>query len=239
MHTGMTAFFWAKILITHTNYKEAHCMANIRVLLVDDHDLIRYGLSRLLEDQKGIDVVDEANSGEKAIEKVREIKPDVVLMDINMPGIGGFEATSRICKGFPESKVIVLTSHSEGPLPKRILEAGAVGYLTKGCPVEEMVEAIQKVHSGQRYIAPTIAQQLALSMLPGEESIIDVLSQRELQVLMMISRGMRTNTIADKLNLSPKTVSTYRKRLHEKLDVSNDVEMMHLAIKHGILDETT
>jgi len=212
-------------------------MTNIRVMLVDDHDLIRYGLRRLLEDQAGIEVVDEADSGERALEKVREAKPDVILMDINMPGIGGFEATSRICKSYPDSKVIVLTVHSEGPLPKRILEAGAMGFLTKGCPVEEMVEAIQKVNSGQRYIAPTIAQQLALSMLPGEESIIDVLSQRELQVLIMISRGMRTNTISDKLNLSPKTVSTYRKRLHDKLDVSNDVEMMHLAIKHGVLEE--
>ena len=212
-------------------------MANIRVMLVDDHDLIRYGLRRLLEDQNGIEVVEEANSGEKALEKVRNAKPDVVLMDINMPGIGGFEATSRMSKSYPESKVIALTVHTEGPLPKRILEAGAAGYLTEGCPVEEMVEAIQKVHKGERYIAPTIAQQLALSMLPGEESIIDALSQRELQVLIMISRGMRTNTISEKLSLSPKTVSTYRKRLHDKLDVSNDVEMMHLAIKHGILED--
>jgi two-component system invasion response regulator UvrY len=212
-------------------------MANIQVMLVDDHDLIRYGLRRLLEDQSGIDVVDEASSGEQAMEKVRTVKPDVVLMDINMPGIGGFEATSRITQTHPESKVIVLTVHSEGPLPKRILEAGASGYLTKGCPVEEMVEAIQKVNAGQRYIAPTIAQQLALSMLPGEESVIDILSQRELQVLIMIARGMRTNKISDMLNLSPKTISTYRKRLHDKLDVSNDVEMMHLAIKHGLLEE--
>ncbi len=211
-------------------------MAQIKVMLVDDHDLIRYGLRRLLEDQPGIEVVDEANSGELALEKVRLVKPDVILMDINMPGIGGFEATSRLSKTHPESKVIVLTVHSEGPLPKRLLEAGAVGYLTKGCPVEEMVEAIQKVNGGQRYIAPTIAQQLALSMLPGEESLLDVLSQRELQVLIMISQGMRTNAISEQLSLSPKTISTYRKRLHEKLDVSNDVEMMHLAIKHGLLD---
>jgi two-component system invasion response regulator UvrY len=211
-------------------------MANIRVMLVDDHDLIRYGLRRLLEDQSGIEVVDEACSGEEALDKVRKVKPDVVLMDINMPGIGGFEATSRLNKTGAECRVIVLTVHSEGPLPKRILEAGAVGYLTKGCPVEEMVEAIQRVNAGQRYIAPSIAQQLALSMLPGESSLLDALSQRELQVLIMISQGMRTNAISDKLALSPKTVSTYRKRLHEKLDVSNDVEMMHLAIKHGLLD---
>ena len=212
-------------------------MANIRVMLVDDHDLIRYGLRRLLGDQSGIDVVEEASSGEQAMEKVRSVKPDVILMDINMPGIGGFEATSRISQTHPESRVIVLTVHSEGPLPRRILEAGAVGYLTKGCPVDEMVEAIKKVNAGQRYIAPSIAQQLALSMLPGEESLVDRLSQRELQVLIMISRGMRTNQISDMLSLSPKTVSTYRKRLHDKLDVSNDVEMMHLAIKHGLLEE--
>lgn len=211
-------------------------MANIRVMLVDDHDLIRYGLRRLLEDQSGIEVVDEASSGEEALEKVRTVKPDVVLMDINMPGIGGFEATSRLNKTGASCKVIVLTVHSEGPLPKRILEAGAMGYLTKGSPVEEMVEAIQRVNAGQRYIAPSIAQQLALSMLPGESSLLDLLSQRELQVLIMISQGMRTNAISDKLSLSPKTVSTYRKRLHEKLDVSNDVEMMHMAIKHGLLD---
>jgi two-component system, NarL family, invasion response regulator UvrY len=212
-------------------------VANIQVMLVDDHDLIRYGLRRLLEDQAGIEVVQEASSGEEALDKVRDTKPDVILMDINMPGIGGFEATSRLSKTHPECKVIVLTVHSEGPLPRRILGAGAVGYLTKGCPVEEMVGAIQKVHAGQRYIAPAIAQQMALSMLPGEGSVVDLLSQRELQVLIMISRGMRTNMISEKLSLSPKTISTYRKRLHEKLDVSNDVEMMHLAIKHGLLEE--
>ncbi len=210
---------------------------DIRVMLVDDHDLIRYGLRRLLEDQSGIEVVDEANSGEQALEQVRDSKPEVVLMDINMPGIGGFEATTRMSQSHPEIRIIVLTVHSEGPLPRRLLEAGAVGYLTKGCPVEEMVEAIQKVHSGQKYIAPTIAQQLALSMLPGNESLLDLLSQRELQVLIMISRGMRTNKISEKLCLSPKTVSTYRKRLHDKLNVSNDVEMMHIAIKHGLLEE--
>ena len=205
-------------------------------MIVDDHDLIRYGLRRLLEDQAGIEVVDEACSGEEAMEKARKIKPDIVLMDINMPGIGGFEATSRMCQT-QECKIIILTVHSEGPLPKRLLEAGAMGYLSKGCPVDQMLEAIKKVHTGQRYIAPAIAQQLALSMLPGQESIIDILSQRELQVLIMISRGMRTNEISETLNLSPKTVSTYRKRLHDKLDVSNDVEMMHLAIKHGLLEE--
>ncbi len=206
-------------------------------MLVDDHDLIRYGLRRLLEDQIGIEVIEEANSGELALEKVRKVSPDVILMDINMPGIGGFEATSRLTKSHPECRVIVLTVHGDGPFPKRLLEAGAVGYLTKGCPVEEMVEAIKKVHSGKRYIAPSIAQELALSMLPGDENILDILSQREIQVLIMISQGLRTVNISEQLSLSPKTISTYRKRLYEKLDVTNDVELMHLAIKYGLLGE--
>ena len=210
---------------------------SIRVMLVDDHDLVRFGIKSLLQNQVGIEVVADAESGEQCLEMCREDAPDVILMDVNMPGIGGFEATHRLQTICPETKIIIITVHSDGPLPKRLLEAGAVGYLTKGCEVQEMVDAIHKVSKGLKYIAPSIAQQLALSMLPGNDSPIDTLSQRELQVLLMISQGQRTSTISDKLNLSPKTVSTYRKRLHEKLGVTNDVEMMRLAIQHGILDD--
>jgi len=209
----------------------------IKVMLVDDHDLVRFGIKSLLQNQVGIEVIDDASSGEECLDKCRLSSPDVVLMDVNMPGIGGFEATHRLQQMCPETKIIIITVHSDGPLPKRLLEAGAVGYLTKGCDVQEMVDAIHKVYKGQKYIAPSIAQQLALSMLPGNDSPIDTLSQRELQVLLMISQGQRTSTISEKLNLSPKTVSTYRKRLHEKLGVTNDVEMMRLAIQHGILDD--
>ena len=209
----------------------------IRVMLVDDHDLVRFGIKSLLQNQVGIEVIDDASSGEECLDKCRNNCPDVILMDVNMPGIGGFEATNRLQKICPDSKIIIITVHSDGPLPKRLLEAGAVGYLTKGCEVNEMVDAIHKVFKGHKYIAPSIAQQLALSMLPGNDSPIDTLSQRELQVLLMISQGQRTSMISDKLNLSPKTVSTYRKRLHEKLSVTNDVEMMRLAIQHGILDD--
>lgn len=209
----------------------------IRVMLVDDHDLVRFGIKSLLTNQVGIEVIDDASSGEECLDKCRISAPDVVLMDVNMPGIGGFEATHRLRKICPDTKIIIITVHSDGPLPKRLLEAGAVGYLTKGCEVKEMVDAIHKVSKGLKYIAPSIAQQLALSMLPGNDSPIDTLSQRELQVLLMISQGQRTSMISDKLNLSPKTVSTYRKRLHDKLGVTNDVEMMRLAIQHGILDD--
>lgn len=213
--------------------------SNIGVMVVDDHDLVRHGFTSLLSSQEGIKVVAEANSGEAAIEQCREQNGaiDVILMDVNMPGIGGMEATRRISKQWPDIGIIIITVHADGPLPKRLLKGGAKGYLTKGNDVAEMVEAIKDVYDGGRYIAKDIAQQLALSMLPGQDSIIDSLSKRELQILMMIAQAHKNNEIATTLNISPKTVSTYRKRLHEKLDVSTDIEMLHLAMKHGILDD--
>ena len=213
--------------------------SNIGVMVVDDHDLVRHGFTSLLSSQEGIKVVAEANSGEAAIEQCREQNGaiDVILMDVNMPGIGGMEATRRISKQWPDIGIIIITVHADGPLPKRLLKGGAKGYLTKGNDVAEMVEAIKDVYDGGRYIAKDIAQQLALSMLPGQDSIIDSLSKRELQILMMIAQAHKNNEIATTLNISPKTVSTYRKRLHEKLGVSTDIEMLHLAMKHGILDD--
>lgn len=211
----------------------------INVMVVDDHDLVRYGISRLLQDQESIHVVAEAESGEDAIARCKSNgEPiDIILMDINMPGIGGMEATYRIHKRWPDTGIIIITAHADGPLPKKLLKGGAKGYLTKGTDISEIMTAIKDVHSGGRYITKDIAQQLALSMLPGEESLIDLLSKRELQTLMMIAQGNKTKKISEVLNLSPKTISTYRKRLHEKLNVSTDVEMLHLAYQHGIIDE--
>jgi two-component system invasion response regulator UvrY len=212
--------------------------SNIGVMVVDDHDLVRHGFASLLAAQDGIEVVAQVNSGEAAIEQCRHHHEDidVILMDVNMPGIGGIEATSRISRQWPDIGIIIITVHADGPIPKRLLKGGAKGYLTKGNHVEEMVEAIRDVHGGGRYIAKDIAQQLALSMLPGQDSIIDSLSKRELLILMMIAQGHKNNEIAKTLNISPKTVSTYRARLHEKLGVKSDIEMVHLAMKHGIFD---
>jgi len=212
-----------------------------RVVIVDDHDLVRFGFKSLLSAQAGIDVVTTLSSGEDAISWCHEHKGgvDVILMDVNMPGIGGIEATHRISKSWPNIGIIIVTVHDDGPLPRQLLNGGAKGYLTKGNGVDEMLAAIKDVHSGKHYIAKDIAQQLALSVVPGETSLIDNLSMRELQVLMMIAQGTKTQKISETLNLSPKTISTYRKRLHEKLDVSSDIEMLHLAMKHGVLDEST
>jgi len=212
-----------------------------RVMIVDDHDLVRFGFKSLLSSQPGLEVVGTLKSGEDAISWCREHKGevDVILMDVNMPGIGGIEATNRISKSWPKIGIIIVTVHDDGPLPMQLLKGGAKGYLTKGNGVDEMLTAIKDVHNGKHYIAKDIAQQLALSVMPGESKLIDILSMRELQVLIMIAQGAKTQKIAETLNLSPKTISTYRKRLHEKLDVSSDIEMLHLAMKHGVLDEST
>ena len=218
---------------------ESHNNTKIKVLIVDDHELVRFGFKSLLGTQDNIDVLDTLCSGEDAINWCRDNNGnvDVILMDINMPGIGGIEATHRISKFWSGIGIIIVTVHDAGPLPKQLLNGGAKGYLTKGNGVEEMITAIKDVSQGKHYIAKDIAQQLALSVLPGDVNPLDTLSRREIQVLMMISQGTKTQEISEILNLSPKTISTYRTRLNEKLNVNSDIEMLHLAMKYGVLDE--
>lgn len=218
---------------------ESHNNTKIKVLIVDDHELVRFGFKSLLGTQDSIDVLDTLCSGEEAINWCRDNNGnvDVILMDINMPGIGGIEATHRISKFWSGIGIIIVTVHDAGPLPKQLLNGGAKGYLTKGNGVEEMITAINDVSQGKHYIAKDIAQQLALSVLPGDVNPLDTLSRREIQVLMMISQGTKTQEISEILNLSPKTISTYRTRLNEKLNVNSDIEMLHMAMKYGVLDE--
>jgi len=208
----------------------------IRVLLVDDHKLVRTGTKRILTDAPGIEVVGEADSGEEAISFVRDNEVDVILMDLNMPGIGGLEATRKILAINPGVKVIILTVHDDDPFPSRLLHAGAAGYLTKNCAADEIIEAISSVHAGKRHISAEIAQSLALTMLNGGDTPFDKLSQREMQVMLMVTQGYTIQETSDRLHLSPKTVSTYRYRLYEKLKVNNDVELTHMAIRHGVID---
>jgi two-component system invasion response regulator UvrY len=208
----------------------------INVMLVDDHGLVRTGIKRLLKDVSGIEVVAEAESGEQAIRQVRKEKPDVILMDISMPGIGGLEATRKISQVVPGVKIIAVTIHDDDPFPARLLEAGASGYLTKGCDVQEIVNAIRSVHLGKQYITPEIAHKLALSFVnEREKSPLERLTPRETQVMLMVVQGETNKAISEKLCLSPKTTSTYRYRLFEKLGVENDVELTRFAIRHGLI----
>ncbi|AXO61770.1 MULTISPECIES: UvrY/SirA/GacA family response regulator transcription factor [Pseudomonadaceae] len=210
----------------------------IRVLVVDDHDLVRTGITRMLADIDGLQVVGEACTGEEALLKVRELKPDVVLMDVKMPGIGGLEATRKLMRSHPDIKVVAVTVCEDEPFPTRLLQAGAAGYLTKGAALDEMVQTIRLVFAGQRYIDPQIAQQLALKSFQPQNSgsPFDLLSEREIQIALMIANCHKVQNISDKLCLSPKTVNTYRYRIFEKLSITSDVELALLAVRHGMVD---
>lgn len=214
----------------------------INVLIVDDHDLIRLGIKKLLSNVSDIKVVGEAATGEAAVKQAKELNPDVVLMDLKMPGIGGLEATYKLLRSNPDIKVIAVTACDEEPFPYRFVRAGAAGYITKNTNLDELVTAIRKVHIGQPYITPEIAQKMALRQVTdAANSPFAELSERELQVMWMITHGTRVMEIAKKLCLSTKTINTYRYRLFEKLKVKNDVELTHLAMRYGMLDkeETT
>ncbi len=210
----------------------------IKVLLVDDHELVRTGIRRLIEDIKGLEVVGEVETGEAAIDFAKDQHVDVVLMDLNMPGIGGLEATRRLIAKDKHLKIIVVTVHNTEPFPQQLFKAGAMGYLTKGCNIEEIVHAIKEVFYGRRYISVDIAQQMAMNLQPEDENPFDKLSQREMQVMMMSMQGMKGQEISEQLNLSPKTISTYRYRLFEKMNVSNDVELTRLAMQYGLIDDS-
>jgi two-component system invasion response regulator UvrY len=185
-------------------------------------------------------VIGQAESGEEAVKWCRNNQPDVILMDINMPGIGGLDAMHKILRINEDIKIIMLTMHTENPFPTKVMQAGAAGYLSKGACPEEVLNAIRIVHSGQRYLAPEIAQQMALSQLsPNNEDPFRVLSERELQIMIMITKGQRVVDISEQLSLNSKTVNSYRYRLFEKLGVQGDVELTHLAIRYGMLDADT
>jgi two-component system invasion response regulator UvrY len=210
----------------------------IRVMIVDDHGIVRTGLRNVLDEVSGMQVIAEACTGEEAIDLARRVKPDIVLMDISMPGISGLEATRRITTSFPAIRVIALTVHEEMPFPTTLLEAGASGYITKGSDVAEVINAINSVHRGQQYLTRDVAERVAFTSLKNRRRTpLERLSDREMEVMMMIIQGIRNKDIATSLCLSPKTTSTLRYRLCEKLGVCNDVELTRYAIRYGILKE--
>ena len=212
-------------------------MIMIKVIIVDDHDLIRAGIRHMLTDAPGIKVVGETNNGEDVLKLVRESSPDLVLMDIRMPGIGGLEATRKILRFSPDTKILIITACKDDMHPSRLLQIGASGYLTKDASMEEMVKAVRNVYAGQTYVSQEIAQQLALKNVKDiDKTPFDDLSGRELQVALMIVKGLKTSEISDKLNLSTKTVNSYRYRIFNKLKLKGDVELVHLALQYGLIE---
>ena len=208
----------------------------IKVLVVDDHDLVRTGISRMLADDDDIEVIGEADSGEQAIKMVRALSPDVVLLDVNMPNIGGVETTKRLRQFDDNVKILAVSSVSTQPYPSMLLKAGVNGYITKGTPLVEMIKAIKKVYQGSKYFSSDVAEQLADMLLTdNEESPFDRLSEREKQVAMMVVNCQSPQQIADQLFVSVKTVNTYRYRIFEKVGVDSDVKLTHLAMRHGLI----
>ena len=209
----------------------------IRVLLVDDHELVRSGIEALLNAVEDIAVVAVCDCGEKALEVISKDPPDVVLMDVNMPGMGGFEACRRILHSSPNTKIIGLSVHNGGPIPQQLLKLGVEGFVSKGSPVNEMVSAIRTVMAGKRYLCQDVASNLAFQSLSGDEvSPFFQLSQREAEVAQLILRGHGIQDIAQALELSDKTVNTYRYRLYAKLKIKNDVELTRLAVKFNYFE---
>lgn len=211
----------------------------IKVLVVDDHDLVRMGISRMLGDVSGVQVAGEASSGEEALAFVRETDVDVILMDVKMPGMGGLEATRKLLARRPQAKVIAVSALDDDLFPGRLMQAGARGYVTKGADLEEMIKAIHTVVAGDVYISSSMATKMALRNVSGKAekaSPFDVLSERELQTAVMIVNGNKVAEIADTLSISPKTINSYRYRIFEKLGIHSDVELTLLAVKYQLLD---
>ena len=208
----------------------------IRLMVVDDHELVRVGMRHILKGYPSIKIVGEAGDGETAIRLNREVKPDVVLLDISLPGLSGLEVTTRLNQIDPGLGIIILTVHEAAPYPGKLLDAGASAYLTKGCPATELVQAIRTVAKGGRHIGSSVAQQMALTMLQGARtSPFDELSVREMEVMLMLVDGRRMADIADIMHLSPKTVATYKYRIFEKLETRSDVDMTRLAMRYGVV----
>lgn len=211
-------------------------MSQVNVMLVDDHAVVRMGFKMLLESSSDIKVIAEAENGETAIKAYMEHKPNVVVMDITMPGMGGLEAIERILAKDSSARILVLSAHEDSVHPKRVLNAGAMGYLTKRSAAEELIKAIRMVASGKKYIEASVAQQMAIQQLSGDQSPVDVLSEREFEVFMSLAKGKTTNEIAENLFLSPRTVGTHLYNIKQKLNAQNSAEIALIAMRSGLLE---
>ncbi len=207
----------------------------IRVLIVDDHAIVREGLKRILADDSTVETIAEASDGQEAARLVRLHKPDVVLLDISMPGRSGIDALADIQSASAGTRILILSMHPEDQYAIRCLRDGADGYLTKESAPELLLEAIRKIHSGGKYVSPMLAEKLVSNLSSEDRSAPhEALSDRELQVLIMIGAGDTVSRIADKLCVSVKTVSTYRARILEKMNMENNAQLMRYAMDHRL-----
>lgn len=231
-------------------------LKKISILLVDDHELVREGIARILNDAPDIVVIGQLSSGEEILEYLSHTDsnamnseenssntiyqtPDIILLDARMPGLGGIEATREILQQRPDCKVVAMSSVSSGVIPSQMLRSGAKGFITKSVPVEELLKAVRVVNEGDHYVTPSVATRLAVDPFTDNEGdLFDKLSRRELQIAQMLTDGKKVSQISTYLDLSPKTVYSYRYRIFEKLGIRSDVELTILAVRHGLADDT-
>ena len=204
----------------------------IRIFLLDDHALVRTGYRMILSGHVDMEVVGEAGSGEEALPMIRKLRPDVVICDLHLPGVSGLDITERLVKGQTGAKVVVVSVQTDGPMPQRLLDAGAHAYLGKACDAAELLRAIREAARDRRYLGSDIAQQLALS--GNRRSPFDSLSKREMEISLMFCQGLRAEDIARRLSLSGKTVATHKYRLFDKLGIKDTIALARMAAQHGL-----
>jgi len=208
----------------------------IKILIVDDDNLVREAVAQLLQQHRDLDVAASLCSGEDALVYLKQNRVQLVLLDLHMPGMNGYETTKKIRKLYPYLKIIILTSSRSGSLPHTLMKAGANAYLTKGCHLDELFKAIKRVLANQVYIDQEMSHQLAVSMLNFDKSPFEGLAVREMEVVVHSLHGMKPNEVAEVMSISPKTVSTHRSRIFEKLGIKTDIELVKLAIHYQLID---
>lgn len=210
-------------------------MSTVKILLVDDHEVVRSGLRRLLDANNHLEVIAEANSGESAYQVFGETMPEVVVMDISMPGMGGIEAAKRILQRYPNAKIIIFSMHEAVSFASQALKTGVKGFVTKTGLAEDLLHAVLEVSRGKTFLSAGIAQKIALQTLMGDDDPLHQLSSREFEVFRLLAEGKKVEEVAEMLKISQKTVANYYTMIKQKLGVSSPIEMVRLAMKHGLI----
>ena len=205
------------------------------IVLVDDHVVVRAGVRRLLEQEPLFEVIGEAESGEKAYQILAELKPDVMVMDLSMPGMGGLEAIRRILMRYEKAKILVLSMHEDLSFANQALKLGAKGYLTKNTLADDLVKSIETVMQGDVFLSDEIAKKIAMQSISGNQDPVHELSAREFEIFRLLAEGLDIDAIASTLNISSKTVSNYQTMIKQKLDINTPIELIRYAIKVGVI----
>jgi len=215
-------------------------MSKIRILIADDHNIVREGVRMILDGQEDFEVVGEASTGRQAVEEARRLRPDVVVMDISMPDMNGIEATSKIRSELSDTQVMGLTMHEDESYVFELLKAGAAGYVLKRAASEDLVSAVRAAHQGEAFLYPTVAKMVVQDFLqratPQEQATLDGLTAREREVLTLIAEGLTNQEIAGRLYISIKTVQTHRAHIMEKLNLHDRTELVRYAIRKGLIE---